>query len=71
MTLNTKPQPDFSDATPELYELFKAREAQAKAHWEDCVRQSLDLKAALGLDDTTFLTHLNMMAEMSAEDDQC
>jgi hypothetical protein len=49
-----------------MYELFKAREAQAKAYWTKCVLESRDLKAALGLDDTTFLTHMKLLAEMEA-----
>lgn len=64
-------QNDYRDASPEMYDLFKRREAQAKAYWTKCVLDTRDLKAALGLDDTTFLTHLKLMEELSAEDEEC
>jgi hypothetical protein len=60
-------QTDYRDATPEIYELFKAREAQMKYTWENYVLLTRDLKAALGLDDTTFLTHLEEMTRIEAE----
>jgi hypothetical protein len=63
-------QTGYRDATPEMYKLFKAREAQAKAYWTKCVLESRDLKAALGLDDTTFLTHMKLLAEMETEGDE-
>lgn len=66
-------QTNYRDATPELYELFLAREALAKDYWVKCVIRSRDLKAALGLDDTSFLTHMGLMAEMVAGegDEEC
>lgn len=64
-------QNDYRDASPEMYELFKNREAQAKAYWVRCVKDSRDLKAVLGLDDTSFLTHLKLMNDMESEDEQC
>jgi hypothetical protein len=64
-------QTDYRDATPEMVELFRNREAQAKAYWTKCVLETKDLMAALGMDDTTFLTHMKLMNEMSAEDEQC
>jgi hypothetical protein len=52
---------NYQDATPEMYELFKAREAQVKTNWENSVNYSQKLFTVLGLDDTTFLTHLEEM----------
>lgn len=63
--------PPFEEATPDTYKETKALEAQAKRFWEACVVKSRDLKAVLGLDDTTFLTHTKLMNEMTEGDEEC
>lgn len=64
-------QTNYQDASPELYNLFKLRQAMAKTDWTKWILATENLRTVLGLDDTTFLTYTKLMAEMSAEDDQC
>jgi len=58
----------YQNATPEKLKVLEAKRDRKKREWEQLVTQCRDMKAALGVDDTSFLTHMDILNEMYLEE---
>jgi hypothetical protein len=57
-TIETDKAVDYYNATPELLTELEARRDRAKKDYEQLVVTCSDMRAVLGLDDPSFLTHI-------------